>query len=167
MRSLLFDYLVIVGWLALLTAVAAIVRTVFDLGEAPATISPRQLVLVDLTVMAATVLPVWIYLCVTEAGPRQATWGKARTGLRVELRDGSRPSVGRILARNAFKLLPWQLAHISVARAILEIDQPIVMATTYVASIVLVVATITVAWRDPWQRPLHDLAAGTRVVGTG
>lgn len=166
-RSLLLDYLVILGWIAILTVVGFLARMLFTFGETPATVSAGQLVLVDLAVLTATVLPVWIYLCVTEAGPAQATWGKARAGLEVVRLDGARPSVGRILGRNAVKLLPWQLAHISVARAILEIDQPIVMATTYAASIILVVVTVVMAWRDPWQRPLHDLVAGTRVVVTG
>jgi uncharacterized RDD family membrane protein YckC len=62
------------------------------------------------------------------------------------------------------KLLPWQLAHVAVVRLALGVDQPVVVAISDGAALLLPVASVLVAWRDPQRRALHDLAAGTRVV---
>lgn len=165
--ALLWDYLVIVAWIGLLTVVGAAVRLLIPLDALPGPATSRQVLLTDVVAFTMTVLPVGVYLVLTEAGTWQASWGKRRGGLRVVRADGSRAGTGRIVLRNTVKLLPWQLAHISVARMMLGVvDEPVLTWTTYVASLVLVVLTVIVAWRDPWARGLHDLIAGTRVVAT-
>lgn len=146
---------------------------------------------VDVGAFAATVLPVWVYLTATEAGRRHATWGKRRAGLRVVAAGDGGPGVAPeaaplgvvwVAVRNAVKLLPWQLAHIAVARILLEaggstdagtdggMDAGLepgtaaVVGVTYTLSLVIPLVSIVMAWRDPLRRALHDGVAGTRVV---
>ncbi|MGY1854798.1 RDD family protein [Modestobacter sp. SYSU DS0290] len=153
-----WDYLVILGWLAVLTVLGLAVRRAFP---HPGPIPP---VAADAVAFGFSVLPVWAHLTVTEAGPRRGTWGKRRTGLAVVAGDGERAGAGRVAVRNAVKLLPWQLAHVSVARIIAGVDAPVTVATTYALSLVIPAVSIAIAWRDPAHRALHDLVAGTRVV---
>lgn len=163
LRASLGDLLVIAGWIGGLTLVGSAVRLVLPLAAAPAA-PPTSMLGVDLAVFAATVAPVGIYLTVTEAGRRQSSWGKRRVGLRVVATDGTRAGPGRIAVRNAVKLLPWQLAHIAVARLILGVDDPITIWTAYPLSLLIPVVSIWLALRDPHRRALHDRIAGTRVV---
>jgi hypothetical protein len=66
--------------------------------------------------------------------------------------------------RHGIKLLPWQLAHVAVVRIILGSDEPVTIGVSYALSLLIPVASITMAWRDPLHRALHDRVAGTRVV---
>jgi len=157
-RASLGDLLVIAGWIGMLTAAGVVVRGPLPPGGDP------PLLATDLAVFACTVLPVGSYLAVGEAGARQAGWGKRRAGLRVVRADGGRPSAARVVARTAVKLLPWQLAHIAVARLILGVDDPAVTWTTYALSLAIPLLSVTMAVRDLQRRALHDRVAGTRVV---
>ncbi|WP_222192224.1 RDD family protein [Modestobacter italicus] len=158
-RASAWDYLVILGWLAVLTVLGLGARLALP---APGPISP---VAADAVAFGFSVLPVWAYLTVTEAGVRRGSWGKQRTGLAVVAGDGRRAGAGRVAVRNAVKLLPWQLAHVAVARIIAEVDAPVTVATTYGLSLLVPAVSLAIAWRDPAHRALHDLVAGTRVVG--
>ena len=161
-RASLWDYLAILGWLAVLTAMGFAVRSVL-----PATGEPTYPALAaDAVALLATVLPVWAWLTLTEAGPAQGSWGKRRAGLRVASADGHDVSWGRAAIRNAVKLAPWQLAHVTVARIILDADAPVTIAVTYALSLLVPVVSIAMAWRDPLHRALHDRIAGTRVTPT-
>jgi hypothetical protein len=108
-RATALDGLVIVGWLAAVAAVFLPLQLA-DLNPMPTSGYPTQLV-----AFAASVLPAWLYLSLSELTAAQATWGKRRLGLRVVRRDGHPPEARRILTRNAIKLLPWQLAHLGAA----------------------------------------------------
>lgn len=158
-----WDFAVIVAWFAGLTGAGVVVRLLEP--EVGATLPADELPLVDLVVFAITVVPVGIYLTVTEAGPRQASWGKQRAGLRVVSgADGDPPGPLRVITRTAVKLLPWQLAHLAVARFIVGVDPSPAVWTAYALSLLLPAASIGMAWRDPQARALHDRLAGTRVV---
>ena len=151
-----WDYLIIVAWVALLTVVGLVLHPV-----TPTTSSP---VIADGAVFCLTVLPVGVYLTLTESGPRQATWGKHRAGLRVVTTDGQRPGLLRIALRAAVKLSPWQLAHVAMSRLILKLDAPLIIGATYSLSLFVALLSVGMAWRDPLRRALHDRAAGTLVV---
>lgn len=162
LRASLGDLLVIAVWFAVLTAVGALVRAVLpETGTAP---SADALLGIDVAAFAATVLPVGLYLAIGEAGARQASLGKRGAGLQVVTVDGERPGAGRIALRTAVKLLPWQLAHIAVARLILGVDEPAITWTTDALSLVIPAVSLTMALADPQRRALHDRVAGTRVI---
>lgn len=159
-RSGLLDWLVIVGWIGVLSAAAAVLRV-----WVPGGVFPSALPAVDLAAFAAAVLPAWIYLTVCESGRWQGSWGKRLSGLKVvSQRDRHPVGTARAAGRNAVKLLPWQLAHIAVARLFLGVDAPVVIAVTYILSLAIPCASVVMAWRDDQHRALHDRLAGTRVV---
>ncbi len=153
-----FDYLVIACWIAVLTVVGFAVRPLL-----PASAPRPGLLATDLLVLAVTVLPAWAYLTITEAGPRHATFGKRATRLWVLRTGGQEPTAGPIGVRNAVKLAPWQVAHLAVARFMLDVQVGVGVAC-YLVAMLLVVLTVWMAVRDPWRRGLHDRVAGTRVV---
>ncbi|MCP2180259.1 putative membrane protein YckC, RDD family [Prauserella alba] len=149
------------GWLAGLTVLGFVVRS----WSGPAFVPPSPpLVAVDAAVLSMTVFPVWSYLTAGEGGRAGAAWGKRRAGLRVVDAGGGRASYRRVAIRNAVKLLPWQLAHIAVARLMLGVDAPVTVGVTYASALVLPPVSIAMAWRDPLRRALHDRVAGTRVI---
>ncbi len=153
------DYVVIVGWLAILTAAGFAIRPL--LPPQSGALSP---VAADAVAFLFSVLPVWVYLSVTEGGALQATWGKRWTRLRVIAADGGEPGPGRAVIRNAVKLLPWELAHLAVARLILGVDQQVTIGVTYALSVLIPVVSVVMMARDPLRRALHGRVAGTRVV---
>ena len=162
-RASAFDLLIIGAWVALLSAAAAVLRL-----WVPGGVFPSAPPAVDLSAFAATVLPAWIYLTVSESGSGRASWGRRRVGLRVVAQgDNGKTGAPRIAGRNAVKLMPWQLAHLAVARLILGVDAPVFIAVTYTLSLALSAVSILMAWRDRQHRALHDRVAGTRVVQTG
>lgn len=155
------DLAVIGGWIGLLSGAGAVARRFLPATPPDAA---GALVAVDLGVFAATVLPAGLYLALGEAAPRQASWGKRWAGLQVVDRYGHPPGSGRVMVRTAVKLLPWQLAHLAVARLILGVDQPATVGITYAASVAVPVASIGLAITDPARRALHDRLAGTCVI---
>jgi uncharacterized RDD family membrane protein YckC len=159
-RACLWDYLAITGWLLALTAIGVPARRWLPTASA----DPSPL-LVDAIAFTISVLPVWAYLTATEAGPRQGTWGKRRTHLRVVTTEGSRPRLSRIAIRNGVKLLPWQLAHVSVARIITGVDAPATIAITYALSLFIPAVSIVMAWRDPRQRRHHRSGVDGTLTG--
>ena len=100
----LVDYLVILGWMLALAATVALLRLStgkfcnwLELGPAGA----------HLLGFAVLVLPMGIYLFLTESSAARATLGKRRLQLQVvDERTGERASTPQILLRIAGKLLP-------------------------------------------------------------
>lgn len=161
-----WDYAVLCLYLGALLA--------FGLTLSTSSVGPRLEALLaqpgamDLVAFATTVLPVWFYFALLEAGPRGATPGKRRGGLRVEAASGGPATLAQALTRNGLKLLPWQLAHLGIVRlAGAESTGP--METRF-AMVALVACWALVGWYllglTPWldQRPLYDRMAGTVVV---
>ncbi|MGW5365296.1 RDD family protein [Actinopolymorpha pittospori] len=157
MAALGWDYLLIVGWLALLAGLYLLgLRPLDRLASAP-------LVAADLAITGLSVVPVWLYLVVTEAGTAQATWGKRRAKLIVTAGTG-RAGLIRVMARNAVKLLPWELAHLAVLRFWTGEDDSAVAVVALVLCYGLVGATVALMLLRRDRAALHDLVAGTRVV---
>lgn len=155
------DYLVIACWIGILAVVGFAVRPLLPAAGQPS--AGADPVGADAVAFVLTVLPVWLYLTITETGRRHATFGKRTAGLWVINSVGGDPPLGQVAARNIVKLAPWQLAHLAVARFILGVDLSVAVAA-YVSSLVLVMLTVLMAVRDPLRRGLHDRLAGTRVV---
>jgi uncharacterized RDD family membrane protein YckC len=121
----------------------------------------------DLAQFAVTVLPTALWTAAWEGSDRHATPGKRACGLTVRTRSGGAPSRRRIAARTAVKLLPWQLAHLSVTRLARAGDAaPGRLVTAgLTASLALPAASAALAAVRRDGRALHDLIAGTHVTG--
>jgi uncharacterized RDD family membrane protein YckC len=163
--ALLIDYALILGWIAVVAGVSALIAAVsggyanwLDLGTAVA----------ELLGFVVLVLPVGVYLFLCERSARQATVGKRVLGLRVVAVDGSRASAGRILVRTVVKLLPWEVAHFFVWQTVDAVSRggefaAWLLAGLVVADLLPVVYVLVVAFQRDRRGP-HDLVAGTRVV---
>ena|SRR5579885_179970 len=103
------DYVVISVYLGLLVALSALLaRTPLGPGFRALFADPNS---AELTAFALLVLPVLLYFALFESSHWQATWGKRVRGLRVETVQGAPVGFLRALARNALKLVPWELTH--------------------------------------------------------
>lgn len=156
--SMGWDYLVIAGWLVVLTGAGAIVRPALP-DRTP------SLPASDALAAGITVLPVWGYLTVSEAVQAHASLGKRRRALMVVDAAGRPVGWGRSGLRNAIKLMPWQIAHLAVSRYILGRQIPVAVLAD-VGAVGAVAVTFAMAARDPSRRALHDRIAGTKVIST-
>ncbi|HEX5543060.1 MAG TPA: RDD family protein [Micromonospora sp.] len=157
--ALFLDYCVVLGWFGVLAAVFVPLHLAgFKLWSAH----------VDLVAFVGSVLPVWLYLILTESGAARATWGKRRAGLQVLGVGRERPHRVRIGVRNAVKLLPWQFAHFGVAPLLAGdgsetlVSPSAAWSPITAAYALLGLALAAVLIRADRAAP-HDLVAGTRV----
>lgn len=108
--------------------------------------------------------PVMLAMAWLEASRWQASPGKRWLGLAVERAGGGRLSLGRSLARNAFKFLPWELAHAGVHLAFVTAEPWNAVGLALSTSSMLLVAAY-VASSALLQGPtLYDWLLGTRVT---
>lgn len=158
-RSWLGDWLVVAVWLGVLTLVGFLVRPLLG-SDAPAAPAARQLLVADLLITLATVVPFVVYLSVTESSRMRATLGKRWAGLVVADVSGERAGAGQVWLRNVVKALPWEVAHLGVSRAIFEVQTATAITLTVLS---LVLAALCAAPALTGGRGLHDRMAGTRV----
>ncbi len=113
LKALAFDYVVILGYIALLSiATLAVVKTAGLLGLSLRW--PENPVLADLTAFITLILPVTLYFAFGESSSNQATWGKRRAGIKVVDDQGRRLKKRMAFVRSVVKLMPWQIAHTSI-----------------------------------------------------
>jgi uncharacterized RDD family membrane protein YckC len=164
--ALLIDYCLILGWMAVIAVVSSVIALStggfanwLAWGTAAA----------QLAGFLVLVLPVGVYLFLTESSTRQATLGKRALRMRVVGMDGKRASRGRILVRTIVKLLPWEFAHFMVWNVVDVASRGgaafpgWLVAGLVVADAIPVGYVLVVALQHDRRGP-HDLVAGTRVV---
>jgi uncharacterized RDD family membrane protein YckC len=81
--------------------------------------------------------------------------------------DGRRASRRRVAVRTAVKLLPWQIAHLAVTRAVGAVPGRHAQQAAkagFGAALGLAALSAACAAGRADGRALHDLVAGTRVV---
>ena len=156
--ALLFEYLTILGYMAILFAINMFVYLVI-LGGIPL-FGELGMNLISLTL----IVPVVLFAILTEAGKRHATWGKRRMRLRVASVDAGEVKPWRIIVRNLIKFLPWQLAHMAVFHCF-TLQWEFTPLWTAVMIIVDVLPFVWIGFlfrKD--HRGIHDLIAKTVVV---
>jgi uncharacterized RDD family membrane protein YckC len=151
------DLVVITLWAAL--------AAVAGLGARAAGVDFGSPITADAFAFVVLVAPVVVTFAWQEASVRQATWGKRRLGLHVTDRAGRRTSLGRSLARSAVKFGPWQVAHTAVFGLVAG-STSLALMVLAVASQAIVLGSLVGLAADHRHRALHDLIAGTVVVGT-
>ena len=155
LRSWLWDYLVILAGVA---GVFVVVGVPTLLGWIDARGVWESRIGSDVAITVLTVVPTLGYLTITEAGRDHATWGKRRSGLRL----ADEPSFGRVLGRNAIKLLPWQFGHLAATRFATAPEATASATLFFVVSMVLLAAVALPPLLG--RRGAHEVASGTRVV---
>ena len=105
-----FDFLLIVGYIILLAVGAmAVIKISGFFGLSLRW--PENPLLADLLAFITLVLPVILYFSLQESSPKQATWGKNKTGLRVVNANGGTLTQRQAFVRSLIKMIPWQIAH--------------------------------------------------------
>jgi uncharacterized RDD family membrane protein YckC len=159
------DYLLILVWMGVVAVVSALIAVATGGSANWLAYGTGFAQLLGFVVL---VLPVGVYLFVSEASPRQATRGKRALRLRVVTVDGDRPGPWRILARTVIKLLPWEIAHFFVWNLVAVVSAgAVVPAWLYVGLVVadlIPLGYVLVVALQRERRGPHDLVAGTRVV---
>lgn len=166
-KAFAYDYLIISGYIILLTASTLIItRTAGLLG-----ISlhwPENPLRADLMAFVTLILPVILYFSLQESSPKQATWGKRKMGLRVVNTNGKKLTRTQALARSALKFLPWQIAHTSIfhikgfPRAIVEV--PTIVLAGFGLVYLLTGAYIASTLISDEKRAPYDRVAGSFVI---
>ena len=152
-----WDYVAIVVWLGAVLAVIGLPQLLGWIDLEAVWSEPAS---ADLGVAALTVIPYLVYLVVSEVAPARATWGKRRTGLVLYIPE-DRSVVARVALRNAIKVLPWQLGHMSALRFAMPEVPTADALLLFLASILLLAAIVGPI--PAGRRGLHDWAAGTDV----
>lgn len=169
-RAFAWDYLVIWGYLAGVTAIGLLLT----LGPVDGLWSefmaePKR---ADLVIFLFVVLPVVLWFALSESSGAGATWGKRRVGLVVVTARGGEPlSRGRALARNGLKFLPWQMAHTAnfhlAGASAVSGEPPTWPIAVLAATWFLVILYLFGLTRFGGHRPPYDRLAGTVVVCGG
>lgn len=160
--AFVLDYLILGGYLLLLLWVG-----VSLIGAIPG-FSERvgaQPLLGQLLGFVTVTLPVSLYFALSEASPRQATWGKRRLHLQVSDTAGARLSLPRALLRTALKFISWELAHTCIWQLSAGASEPSpLILYGFILVWVLVGANLLSLLLTPRRQALYDLLAGTQVT---
>jgi uncharacterized RDD family membrane protein YckC len=110
-------------------------------------------------------LPTWLYFAWSEQSTWQATIGKRIFRLIVTDIVGARIGFGRAMLRTVIKLLPWELAHVTVnlPTSIWFEPEPKFRPGFLVVPALLVLYPALILWTRRRQS-LHDVIAKTVVV---
>lgn len=161
-RAFAIDYLVIVAYLALLTALVWTINLVFpDISQA----------LFDdplsgqITIIAVFTMPVTLYFAMFDSSLWQATLGKRWRNLRVIRLNGESLDRKRALGRELLKFIPWELAHTCMWQIRFSPQEPSPIITVGFALVwILVVVNIISLLISPTHQTLYDWFSGSYVV---
>lgn len=161
-----FDYVLILGYLAILTGIGVFL-TVGPVGAEWSELMSDP-VRADLVAFLLAVLPVTIYFALGEASDAGATWGKRRVGIRVTGPGGGSPGLARSLARSGLKFLPWQMAHTAMFHIpgfpLAPGEPPPWSPPVLAVAWALVAIYLLGLTRFGGRRTLYDRISGCRVV---
>ena len=107
-QAFVMDYLVILVYLALLTALVWTLNSVFPNISKALFDNPLS---GQITVTVVLTMPVTLYFALFELSGWQATLGKRWKNLKVVYASGGRLSRTRAVFRTLLKFIPWELAH--------------------------------------------------------
>lgn len=160
LTAFFFDYFLLFGALVLPQAALVALTAGFPFNRL------RNGWQIESWVLLSVSLPTWLYFTISESSRHRATLGKRVFGLQVANVTGEGVSLRQALIRTAFKLLPWEVTHLSLLlpEPMWSDPEPGFRPGLLIAYL-LMGLYLVVAWRKPQRRAPHDLVAGTIVVG--
>lgn len=158
LMSWLVDYVVILGWLAVLALVVGVPSVAGWWGLDRLWSDP---IASDVAITVMTVVPLFGYLTVTESRPPHGTWGKRRAGLTVIAAAAPAFGTARAVVRNLVKVLPWQLGHMGAIRLAFGEAEILGMALGIGA---MALGAMVVGPPLISRRGIHDVVAGSEVT---
>ena len=166
-----FDYLIICGYLFLLTAVTMAVVKVSSLVGLPLR-WPENPILADLMAFVTLVLPVIQYFTVQESSLKQSTWGKRKVDIRVVNTNGGSLTREQAFARSIVKVIPWQIAHTCLfhipgwpMKTVAQVPPAVI--TGFILVYVLVGVYIGTVLLSKKNRTPYDWVSGSYVIVEG
>ena len=153
MIELLFDYLFILAYLALLFLGSMLFYTIFFNGIPEYTEIQSQCLVFFTSVLPVTLL--FTFLDYTKNG----SFGKAKAGLQLIYK---KKTVQSSLIRNAIKFLPWQIGHMGTIHGFYSEFDFLSIILSCLATLLAVVLLAMMVFRKD-KRHLGDLIAHTQV----
>lgn len=161
-QAFVMDYLVILVYLALLTALVWTLNSVFPNISKALFDNPLS---GQITFTVVLTMPVTLYFALYESSGWQATLGKRWKNLKVVYASGGRLSRTRAVFRTLLKFIPWELAHTCMWQIRFAPQEPSPMITVgFVLVWILVGANIISLQISPTHQALYDRLSGTYVV---
>ena len=153
MIELLFDYLFILAYLALLFLGSMLFYTIFFNGIPEFTEIQSQCLVFFTSVLPITLL--FTFLDYTKNG----SFGKAKAGLQLVYK---KKTVQSSLIRNAIKFLPWQIGHMGTIHGFYSEFDFLSIILSFLATLLAVALLAMMVFRKD-KRHLGDLIAHTQV----
>ena len=153
MIELLFDYLFILAYLALLFLGSMLFYTIFFNGIPEYTEIQSQCLVFFTSVFPITLL--FTFLDYTKNG----SFGKAKAGLQLIYK---KKTVQSSLIRNAIKFLPWQIGHMGTIHGFYSEFDFLSIILSFIATLLAVALLAMMVFRKD-KRHLGDLIAHTQV----
>ena len=161
-QAFVIDYLVILAYLALFTAIMWIINSISpDISQAlfDDPLSGQSVVFLFFT------LPVILYFALFDSSLWQATPGKRRRNLRVIRLNGESLDRKRALGREILKFIPWELAHTCIWQIRFSPEEPSPMITVgFILVWILIGMNIISLLISPTHQTLYDRLSGSLVV---
>lgn len=161
-QAFVMDYLVVLVYLVLLTALAWTVNSIFPNISQELFDNPLS---AQITVIVLLTMPVILYFAWYESSGWQATLGKRWKNLKVVSATGGRLSRTRAAFRTVLKFVPWELAHTCIWQIRFAPQEPSPMITAGFALVwILVGANIISLLISPTHQTLYDRLSGAYIV---
>lgn len=106
-KAFSFDYLAILIYLIVLTAVFLLINQASNLIQ----LLFASRISAQVSGFLLVTFPISLYFAAGESSIRRATWGKQRLKLTVTDQNGNRISFLRACTRTLLKFIPWELSH--------------------------------------------------------
>ena len=153
MIELLFDYLFILAYLALLFIVSMLIYIIFFNGIPEFTEIQSQCLVFFTSVLPVTLL--FTFLDYTKNG----SFGKTKAGLQLVYK---KKTVQASLLRNTIKFLPWQIGHMGTIHGFYSEFDSLSIILSFLATLLAVALLAMMVFRKD-KRHLGDLIAHTQV----
>ena len=162
-QAFAIDYLVILAYLALLTALMWIINSVsLDISQElfDDALSGQSVIFLVFTI------PVILYFALFNSSLWQATPGKRWRNLRVIRPNGESLDRKRALGREILKFIPWELAHTCIWQIRFAPEEPSPMITVgFVLVWILIGINIISLLISPNHQTLYDRLSGSLCSG--
>jgi uncharacterized RDD family membrane protein YckC len=164
MAAWMLDYLVILGYLIVLTA--ASLGTQLSPAASVFSSALTRPITAELVGFLTLTGPVILYFALCEASTWQATLGKRALGLVVVGAGGTRLPFGRAIVREVVRFLPWEMAHALIwPLALPPHKEPLALTIGGFAAVYLLLIIYLISlFVGSEHRTIYDRLAGSRVL---
>src|SRR5690349_4490850 len=161
-KAFSIDYLIILAYIIILFGATLLLSRLFDLNLA--NVGPLAAEAVGFSTLT---LPVILYFTISET-KYAATTGKKKFGLRVVSVDNSPASSRKLLARNIFKFLPWEIAHFFIYQLFYfsskGLEPPAWVMIGLIFAQGLALMYVLLVFLTKTNRSVYEWMSGTKVV---